>query len=209
LDQALRLLHPIMPYVTEEIWQEVKSRQNLAADSIMISEFPTSDEALMDEASDQEITWIKDFTLAVRQIRGEMNIPPSKNLTVLLNQTSEFDLHCLDKHQDLLKTMARLDQVNQLTDGQEEPPSATALMGEMKILIPLAGLIDKAEETKRINKQIDKIKQEIKRGTGKLNNEKFTNKAPEHLVQTERDKLQANQNTLTELEQQLEKLKMM
>jgi valyl-tRNA synthetase len=206
LDQALRLLHPIMPYVTEEIWQEVRTKLKLESDSIMISQFPTSDDALHNSEAEAAISWIKDFTLGVRQIRGEMNIPPSKKLNVVLSQTNEADLNHLDSHRQLLQTMARLDDVSLLADGDEEPAAATALLGQMKILIPLAGLIDKDEETKRINKQIDNINQEIKRGAGKLNNEKFVNKAPDHLVAAEKDKLAQNQTTLQELEEQLEKL---
>ncbi|MCF6301169.1 MAG: valine--tRNA ligase, partial [Proteobacteria bacterium] len=189
LDQALRLLHPIMPYITEEIWQEVKTRLVIPIESIMISPFPNNNDALIDEQAEEEIVWVKGFTLAVRKIRGEMNIPPAKNLPVLLTQASDFDQQCLLKHQALLQTMARLEHITLLTAEQNEPPSATALLGEMKILIPLAGLIDKAEESQRINKQIDKTNQEIQRGKGKLNNDKFVNKAPEHLVAAEKDKL--------------------
>ncbi|WP_323373309.1 valine--tRNA ligase [Marinicella marina] len=207
LDQALRLLHPIMPYVTEEIWQEVRKRLKLKTESIMISAFPSVDETLIDDKAEEAITWIKNFTLGVRQIRGEMNIPPSKALDVVLAQTNETDRAHLANHNNLLKTMARLDRVSLLTEGDEEPAAATALLGQMKILIPLAGLIDKEEETKRINKQIDKVNGEIKRASGKLNNEKFVNKAPAHLVDAEKAKLEQNQVVLRELEEQLEKLK--
>lgn len=207
LDHALRLLHPIMPYVTEEIWQEVRTRLNIQTESIMISNFPKVDEALQNSEAEAAIAWIKEFTLGVRQIRGEMNIPPSKSLNVVLAQSSAQDQDHLNNHNALLKTMARLDEVAILTDGEEEPAAATALLGQMKILIPLAGLIDKDEETQRINKQIDKINGEIKRASGKLNNEKFVNKAPAHLVEAEKEKLEQNQLALKELEEQLEKLK--
>ncbi|TDR20783.1 valine--tRNA ligase [Marinicella litoralis] len=206
LDQALRLLHPIMPYVTEEIWQEVKAKFQLKPDSIMISSFPIVNKSLIDDQAEAEIKWIKTLTLAVRQIRGEMNIPPSKKLTVLLSQASEQDQSFMQSNLPLLKTMARLEALSLIQNDQEEPPAATALMGEMKILIPLAGLIDKTEESKRINKQIDKINQEIKRAEGKLNNEKFVNKAPDHLVAAEKAKLESNQVALQELNEQLEKL---
>ncbi len=209
LDQALRLLHPIMPFVTEEIWQEVKQKLSISDESIMISTFPEFDESLTSQAAEQTIQWIKDFTLGIRQIRGEMNIPPSKSLSVLLSQASPKDLEYLASHQPLLQTMARLEAIEVLHAGDEEPASATALMGEMKILIPLAGIIDKVEETNRITKQMDKINQEIKRSSGKLNNEKFVSKAPTHLVDAEKDKLQANQQALRELQEQLEKLQAM
>ncbi|MFC3193107.1 valine--tRNA ligase [Marinicella sediminis] len=206
LDQALRLLHPIMPFVTEEIWQEVKTRLQLSHKSIMISHFPEANDQLINDQADAAIKWIKGVTLAVRQIRGEMNIPPSKALTVMLSQTNDADRALLNEHGALLSTMARLDEVSLLSADQEEPPAATALLGEMKILIPLAGLIDVAEESQRINKQIDKINQEIKRAQGKLNNEKFVSKAPDHLVAAEQQKLQQNTTALKELEEQLNKL---
>jgi valyl-tRNA synthetase len=206
LDQALRLLHPIMPFVTEEIWQEVKQRLQLSEDSIMISAFPQVDQTLLNDQADDAIQWIKGVTLAVRQIRGEMNIPPAKTLTVLMAHASDKDQALLEEHGPLLKSMARLDAVTLLPADQQEPPAATALLGELKILIPLAGLIDVAEETQRINKQIDKVNQEIKRAEGKLNNEKFVSKAPDHLVQAEQEKLQSNTAALQELQEQLEKL---
>jgi len=206
LDQALRLLHPIMPYVTEEIWQEVKSKLDIQTESIMISAFPVVNESLIDSRAETEIKWVKSLTLGVRQIRGEMNIPPSKKLTVLLSQANQQDQTFMQTNLPLLKTMARLDSLTLHHDDQEEPPAATALMGEMKILIPLAGLIDKAEESKRIHKQLEKLNQEIKRCEGKLNNEKFVSKAPDHLVDAEKTKLQGYQVALQELNEQLDKL---
>jgi len=205
LDQALRLLHPLMPFITEEIWQEVRNLRQLKEESIMTATFPVFDQTLVNEPAEETIKWIKDFTLSVRQIRGEMNISPGKPLDVLLLNCNPADSENLETHNALLKTMARLNTI-ELLEG-EEPPAATALMGNMKILIPLAGLIDVAEETQRITKQIDKINQEIKRAAGKLANEKFTAKAPAHLVEAEKEKLAQNQVALKELEEQLDKLK--
>lgn len=205
LDQALKLLHPLMPFITEEIWQAVKEKLGSDDASIMISSLPEANGALVNESAESTIQWIKDFTLAVRQIRGEMNIAPSKKLDVLVTNCNESDKNNLNAQQALVKTMARLASV-ELLEG-EEPPAAAALMGDMKLLIPLAGLIDVAEESARLNKQIEKVTQEIKRAEGKLANEKFTAKAPPHLVEAEKEKLHQNQKALTELKEQLEKLK--
>ena len=128
-------------------------------------------------------------------------------MIVLLAQANTADQNCLTTHEQLIITMARLSEISLLTANQAEPAAATALMGDMKILIPLAGLIDKEEETQRINKQIEKINQEIMRGEGKLKNEKFVSKAPDHLVAAEKDKLTSNKTALQELSEQLEKLK--
>jgi len=204
LDQALRLLHPLMPFITEEIWQNLKAPLQLSEDSIMIAALPEYDSSKVNEQAEADIQWIKTFTLHVRQIRGEMNISPGKPLDVLVVNPSNHDQQQLQQQLDLLKVMARLNSVETLSG--EEPPAATALMGDMKLLIPLAGLVDVAAETVRIGKQIEKVNQEIKRAEGKLNNEKFTAKAPAHLVAAEQDKLTQNQHALHELEEQLQKL---
>ncbi len=204
LDQALRLLHPLMPFITEEIWQSVKNKLALTTDSVMISSLPKYSETLINTRAETEIQWIKNFTLGVRQIRGEMNIAPSKTLSVLITNYNDHDKQYLNTQQTMLKTVARLSNI-QLLEG-DEPPAATALLGDMKILIPLAGLIDVTEEMRRINKQINKVKQEIKRAEGKLANKKFVTKAPSHLVDIEKNKLTQNQKALAEFNEQLKKL---
>jgi len=206
LDQALRLLHPIMPYLTEEIWQSVAEKLTLGSQSIMISAFPTANSQKIDSQAEAEIHWLKQLTLGVRQIRSEMNIPPGKPLAVLLSEFQQFDVDNLTQHRDLLMAIARLESLELLADSSQEPPAATALIGTTKLLIPLAGLIDKQEESERIAKNIHKIEQEIKRAEGKLNNEKFTAKAPESVVNTEREKLLQNQTALKELKEQQQKL---
>lgn len=206
LDQALRLLHPIMPYLTEEIWQAVAEKLTLGSQSIMISAFPVANSQKMDDAADADIQWLKQLTLSVRQIRAEMNIAPGKKLTVILSDYNDKDAANVAQHQDLISTMARLDGIELLPDGSQEPPSATGLIGTTKVLIPLAGLIDKDEEMQRIDKNIAKVEQEIKRAEGKLNNEKFTAKAPESVVNAEREKLQQNLTALNELKEQRNKL---
>jgi valyl-tRNA synthetase len=209
LDNALRLLHPIMPFLTEEIWQELKVKLELSSDSIMIAEFPEFNANLVDEKSFKDMQWLQSAVLGVRQIRGEMNIPPRKTLSIILENTSVNDLSVLASNEKLLKTMAQLENITVLKDGDLVPESAVALIGEMKVNIPLAGLIDVDAEIDRVNKLIETANKEIARSSGKLKNDKFVNSAPEAVVNKERDTLAANQHNLQELQGQLHKLKNM
>jgi len=206
LDSALRLLHPIMPFITEEIWQELKIKLELQSDSIMIAQFPEFNDSLVDEKSFKDMQWLQAAVLGVRQIRGEMNISPRKPLSIILENTSEYDLNVLASNEELLKTMAQLESISVLKAGEPAPESAVALIGEMKVNIPLAGLIDVEAEIARVNNLIDTANKEIARSAGKLKNDKFVNSAPVAVVNKERDNLSANQNTLEELKGQLTKL---
>ncbi len=206
LDEALRLLHPIMPFITEEIWQELKAKLKLPSDSIMIAQFPEYNADLVDEKSFKDMQWLQAAVLGIRQIRGEMNISPRKPLTIILENTSANDLSVLASNEQLLKTMAQLEDINVLKEGEQPPESAVALIGEMKVNIPLAGLIDVDAEIARINKLIETAKKEISRSAGKLKNERFVSSAPEAVVNKEKDTLAANEHKLEELKGQLLKL---
>ena len=209
LDEALRLLHPIMPFITEEIWQELKTKLELPSESIMIAQFPEYNAELVDEKSFRDMQWLQAAVLGVRQIRGEMNISPRKPLSIILENTSENDLSVLKSNEQLLKTMAQLEDISVLQDGEQAPESAVALIGEMKVNIPLAGLIDVDAEIARINKLIETANKEIARSTGKLKNERFVSSAPEAVVNKEKDNLAANEHKLEELKGQLVKLENM
>ncbi len=209
LDEALRLLHPIMPFITEEIWQELKTKLELPSESIMIAQFPEYNAELVDEKSFRDMQWLQAAVLGVRQIRGEMNISPRKPLSIILENTSENDLSVLKSNKQLLKTMAQLEDISVLQDGEQAPESAVALIGEMKVNIPLAGLIDVDAEIARINKLIETANKEIARSTGKLKNERFVSSAPEAVVNKEKDNLAANEHKLEELKGQLVKLENM
>ncbi len=209
LDQALRLLHPIMPFITEEIWQELKIKLELPSDSIMIAQFPEYNPKLVDEKSFKDMQWLQAVVLGIRQIRGEMNISPRKPLSIILENTSHNDESVLANNENLLKTMAQLDNITVLKAGDSVAESAVALVGEMKVNIPLAGLIDVSAEITRITKLIETANKEIARSAGKLKNERFVNSAPAAVVNKERDNLANNQHKLEELLAQLLKLKNM
>lgn len=206
LETLLRLMHPIMPFITEEAWQSVAPLAGKHGDTIMLQAYPQADNTKIDPAAEAELDWVKQFIMGVRRIRSEMDIAPSKALPVLLSKVSEQDQAWLDNNRLFLMTLAKLESIEILTDENQAPESAMALVGEMNILIPMAGLIDKSAELARLQKEIDRLKNEQKRLDGKLNNDKFVDRAPAEVVAKEREKLQDICNALTNLEQQHAKI---
>jgi valyl-tRNA synthetase len=192
LESLLRLMHPIMPFITEEIWQRVAPlaiKDFSAGVSIMNQAYPAADSALENAAAQADIEWVKGFILAIRNIRGEMDIAPTKPLPVLLRNLSAEDSRRLEQNRALLLNLAKLDSITVLTAADTAPASATQLLGAMDLLIPMAGLIDKDAELTRIAKQLEKMQQEVSRVAGKLANEGFVAKAPEAVLAKEREKL--------------------
>ena len=202
LEQILRLAHPIMPFITEEIWQKVKPLMNIQGDTIMLQPFPQFSAQAVDEQALTEINWIKELIVNVRNIRAEMNIAPSKALDVLLRNLSETEQQCLAKNESLIKTMAKLHSIKLLNANEEALLAVTKLLGNAELLIPMAGFIDKAAELARLNKEIEKLIGEVKRIEGKLSNENFVAKAPEAVIAKEREKMQDYQQGLEKLRQQ-------
>lgn len=192
LESLLRLMHPIMPFITEEIWQRVAplaSKDFSAGISIMNQAYPQADSTLVNTAAQADIEWVKGFILAIRNIRGEMDIAPTKPLPVLLRNLSAEDSRRLEQNRALLLNLAKLDSITVLGEADTAPASATQLLGAMDLLIPMAGLIDKDAELSRIAKQLEKMQQEVSRVAGKLANEGFVAKAPEAVLAKEREKL--------------------
>ncbi len=192
LESLLRLMHPIMPFITEEIWQRVAPlaiKDFSAGISIMNQAYPEADSALVNAAAQADIEWVKGFILAIRNIRGEMDIAPTKPLPVLLRNLSAEDSRRLEQNRALLLNLAKLDSITVLTAADTAPASAAQLLGAMDLLIPMAGLIDKDAELSRIAKQLEKMQQEVSRVAGKLANEGFVAKAPEAVLAKEREKL--------------------
>ncbi|MFQ3198438.1 MAG: valyl-tRNA synthetase [Paraglaciecola sp.] len=189
LESILRLAHPIMPFITEEIWQRVAPLCAIKGESIMTQAFPEHNATLQDQQVLDELEWVKSFIVGIRNIRGEMDISPNKPLNVLLRNASAQDWQRLQSSRDFLGSLAKLDSIEVLQPDEQAPASATALVGEMEILIPMAGLIDKAAELARINKALGKIEVDFARTQGKLDNEKFVSNAPEAVIDKEKAKL--------------------
>ena len=206
LEAVLRLLHPLMPFITEEIWQQIAPLAGKTGNTIMLQAYPTPDESKISADAEADMAWIMDFVMGIRKIRGEMNIPPSKPLTVILDNVSELDQKRLENSGTLISKLARTSSIDSLTNGEQAPESATALVGEMKVLIPMAGLINKDEELARLDKEIAKLNNELKRLTGKLSNPKFVDKAPAAVVEKEQEKKQHAESKLQNLSLQREKI---
>jgi len=207
LESLLRLTHPIMPYITEEIWQRVAPLAGINEDTIMLQSYPVADSEQIDQAALDEMSWLQQFVLGVRQIRSGYDIKPGKLLTVLLQNGSELDQQRLTTNEAMLKKLAKLDRIQWLEKEDSAPESATALVAEMQLLIPMAGLIDIEQERERLNKEIAQSTIFINKLEGKLSNENFISRAPENVVALERQKLADAQSKLNNLSEQLEKLK--
>jgi valyl-tRNA synthetase len=210
LESLLRLLHPLMPFITDTIWQRVVPLSALKVEegaSIMVQAFPEVDAAKQDDKVLADIEWVKKFIVGIRNIRGEMDISPNKPLNALLKNVSDEDARRLDAAKAFLDKLSKLETVTILKDGEEAPASATALVGEMEILIPMAGLIDKDAELARITKAMEKIEKEVSRTRGKLGNEKFVSNAPEAVIEKERAKLEEGEKALAKLKEQFETIK--
>ncbi|MDP3332041.1 MAG: valine--tRNA ligase [Methylococcaceae bacterium] len=207
LETVLRLAHPIMPFITEEIWQRVAPLAGTAGETIMLQPYPVADDLLIDLNAIAETNWIMSFILGVRRIRGEMNIAPSKPLPVLLQNGSEADQQNLSNSLSYVQKLGRLESITWLNPDDTTPESAIALVGELKILIPMAGLIDKEAELARLAKEIQKIANDLPRVEGKLNNPAFVDKAPPEVIDKERAKLAELRSLLNNLEQQQEKIR--
>ncbi len=206
LMSLLKLAHPIMPFITEEIWQKLQELTSSTEDTIMLAEFPQYDESKIDEEALCDINWIKSVILGIRNIRGEMNISPNKKLPIFFYQGSTKDQQNLGQYKTFLISLAKLEDITWLSQKETPPPAATALAGEMKILIPLKGLIDVTAETIRLNKEIEKIDKEISKLESRLNNKKFVNNAPNDIVEKDKIRLQQFQQNINKLREEQEKI---
>ncbi|AJJ64456.1 valine--tRNA ligase [Yersinia aldovae] len=191
LEALLRLAHPIIPYITETIWQRVKTLKGITADTIMLQPFPEYDASQVDEKALSDLEWIKQTIIAVRNIRAEMNIAPGKPLEVMLRGANAEAQRRVLENQSFIQSLARLSSLTLLADGEKGPVSVTKLVEGAEVLIPMAGLIDKATELERLAKEVAKLEAEIERIEGKLSNEGFVARAPEAVVAKERERMAA------------------
>ncbi len=206
LETILRLNHPIMPFITEELWQMVAPLAGVHGDSIMLQPYPVCDDNKIDTEAEAELDWVKAFVTGVRKIRSEMDIAPGKPLPVLLRNASKDDRRIFHNNRAFIENLARLESVDWLDTGDDAPESATTLVGDMQILIPLAGLIDKDAELARLQKEIGKLEANINKGEAKLANPGFVDKAPATVVEKERTRVAELGKALVQLQQQHDKI---
>ncbi|CAH0527164.1 valine--tRNA ligase [Vibrio hippocampi] len=203
LEKTLRLAHPVLPYITETIWQSIKPLiDGVEGDTIMLQALPQYQEANFSQEALDDIEWVKAFITSIRNLRAEYDIAPSKPLDVMLKVADEKDAARLEANKAVLVSLAKLETIKVLSAGEETPACATALVAKSELMIPMAGLIDKDAELDRLSKEIAKTQGEIKRIAGKLGNEGFVAKAPEAVVAKEREKLEGYKDTLSKLEEQ-------
>jgi valyl-tRNA synthetase len=206
LETLLRLLHPLMPFITEEIWQQVAPRAGIDGESIMLQRFPQAASDGVDTAAVDDIEWVKRFILGIRQIRGEMDISPGRALPVLLQHASDEDQRRVNDHSLLLQRVGRVESVAVLGDDEQPPAVATALLDDLRLLVPMKGLIDVAAERARLDKQIGKVRTDLAKSEGKLGNAKFVNNAPAAVVTQEKERVADFKKMLSQLAEQLDKL---
>lgn len=207
LETTLRLLHPVMPFITEEIWQNVKALAAAPQETIMACPFPKPDQSKIDSDSVAEMQWVQDVITGVRNIRGEMNISPSKELPILLQNASEQDLQRLERNRIYLDKFGRFESVQVLSDDDEAPESATALVDSLKVLIPLGSFIDADAELKRLEKELERAEKELQGVAGRLSNQDFVAKAPAAVIDKAREQQAKAEQTKQALLEQVERIK--
>ncbi len=206
IEGLLRLAHPIIPFITETIWQQVTPRLSGEQETIMNQSYPNRLDFVRDENAENQVEWLKDVITGIRNIRGEANIKPSQEIGVLLQGGSVDDRNLASSNAAMLRRLANVNTIEWLADNVDPPPHALSLVGDLRMMVPLAGLIDISAEKARIEKDIEKAESELKRVVGKLSNEKFTAKAPAEVVAKEREKEAALQTRIGALREQIAKL---
>ena len=206
METVLRLIHPLTPYISEEIWQRMAPLAGVEGDTIMRQPYPEADPDKIDPGAISEIEWIKDFIIGVRKIRSGMNIDPRKMLPVLLQGGSPADKERLDNNLHYLISVGRIETATWLNDDDEAPESSTALIDDMKLLIPLAGLIDKETEVARLAKELERKISELGRCESKLSNASFVDKAPAAVVEKEQVKASELRTAIGNLQEQQQKI---
>ena len=206
LETVLRLSHPFLPFMTEEIWQQIPAGVRDSGATIMLQPFPEQDTSLIDVEVEAEVAWIKSVVTATRNIRGEMDISFAKQIPVLFQNGNAVDKSRLEHNESLLQFLIKPESLTWLEADAQAPVSATSLVGDMQVLVPMSGLIDKDAEIQRLDKEIDRKEKDKQRAEGKINNPGFVAKAPAEVVQKEKDKVIELGSAITQLRDQKRKI---
>ena len=204
LDSILRMLHPTIPFITEEIWQSMNEENGKR--SIMKSSFPSSNDWSADETGARKSEWLKDFVSSVRQIRSEMNIPPKQSISIIIQDASSSDHEKLDTLGSFIRNLGSVESITHKESSDDLPKSAIALLGEMKVLIPLAGLVDIEEEKSRLEKKLSKLNKELESVENRLSNDAFIKKAPIEVVDDLKAKFKGLVSDQSRIEEQIKLL---
>ena len=204
LDAILRMLHPMIPFITEEIWQSLNEDNKRR--SIMKANFPSSNDWRADDEIVANTEWLKNIVSSVRQIRSEMNIPPNESIKIIINDASNTDSRRLESLGSFILNLASVESITQKDTSDDIPKSAFALLNQMKIYIPLEGLVDIEEEKARLEKKLVKLNQELKSVQDRLSNDTFIEKAPTEVVEELKGKLKSLMSDQTRIEEQIKLL---
>ena len=210
LEQSLRMLHPFMPFLTEEIWQTVGPLVGQHGDSIMLAPWPARQPALFDEESEHEIEWLKQIIVGIRTIRSESNIPPATELPVFVGNATDLDCERFKRNEAYLGRLAKVSGITILTPNEDPPVSLMALCGDLEIRVPMAGVINIEAELARLDKEIARQEKDVAKLEGKLGNAAFTERAPADIVAAELQKKEQAETalaTLTLQRSQIEELR--
>jgi valyl-tRNA synthetase len=207
LEAMQRALHPLMPFITEEIWQRAATLAGRSGETVMLQPFPSPADYPRDAAAETEIAWLKSFILGIRQIRSGMDIAPSKKLPVLMKNASTAELAMVERNRAMLERLAGTASITVLQPNETAPQSATALIGELTLLVPMAGLIDAAAEIERLTRRIARAREDLAKTNAKLSNDNFVRNAPPQVVATERERAAELERTIASLEEQLDRIR--
>jgi valyl-tRNA synthetase len=207
LEALQRALHPLMPFITEEIWQKTAALAGRGGATIMLEPYPHAADYPADPEAEAEIAWLQSFILAVRQIRGEMDINPAKRIPVLVKEPSAGGRASIERHRTYLERLAGIERIAVLERGVAAPQAATAMVGELTILVPMANLIDAAAESERLGKRLAKTRQDLDKTRAQLGNENFVGNAPAAVVGALRERAAELERTAVGLEAQLQRVR--
>jgi valyl-tRNA synthetase len=207
LEVLLRALHPLAPFITEEIWQRVRPAAGVAGETIMLCEYPRADSIIADAEAEPEMQWVMGFILGVRQIRGEMDIAPSKKLDVLLANSTRTDLEYLVRNRHYLTRLAGVVDPKVLAPQESAPISAVALVGRLEVLVPMAGVIDPGAELERLGKRLRRAQTDVEKLESKLANGDFAKNAPAEVVAKDRARLDELVAEIGQLTQQIARVR--
>jgi len=207
LEALQRALHPLMPFITEEIWQKTAPLAGRGGATIMLEPYPDASDYPPDPAAETEVAWLQGFILAVRQIRGEMDINPAKRIPVLVKEPSAGDRANIERLRTYLERLAGIERITVLEHGGAAPQAATAMVGELTILVPMANLIDAAAESERLGKRLAKTRLDLDKTRAQLANENFVSHAPAAVVGALRERAAELERTASGLEAQLTRVR--
>ncbi|WP_180134750.1 valine--tRNA ligase [Acinetobacter sp. YH12070] len=206
MEASLRLAHPLMPYLTEEIWQTLAPKLNISGETIMLAQYPVADEAKINEQAEADMQWLQGLIGAVRNIRGEMGLGNARLLPVLLQNTTDAEKAQIARIEPLFKALAKVESITFLADAEQPPLSSSSVVGHVSVFVPMKGLIDPKAELGRLQKDLDKVQKQHDQIATKLGNEGFVAKAPAAVVEGEKVKLAEFADQLAKIKANMEQI---